>query len=105
MSYEQTFEEQVEIMQNQRHRKEYNEYKQKERNGEYIYSRFCMWCNGYADDKSRTNPKAFAAWLKQEGIELTQHQRRYLLEHKFGYKVWYDNKEKDWRCEKVTSTT
>lgn len=106
MLYEnQTFEEQLRIEHNSRIQRESLERHCKQVRGENIYINFCVWCNCYAENETKTSVPAFKKWLKEQGIELTPYQSRYLLEHKFGYNVWYDNKEKDWRCEKVASAT
>ena len=97
----QSFEEQCRIEQRCRQDEWYWQNHCNNVRGIHIYTDFCVWCNCYADKQTKTNVSAFKKWLKENNIELTPYQSRYLLENKFGYKVWYDEKQKDWRCEKV----
>ena len=102
MLYEnQTFEGQIRQIQDERHRREHWEHQRKQANGEYIYVNFCVWCNIYANKETKTDPKAFAKWLKQENIELTFWQRKHLAEKYFGYKYEYDYEKKDWEIKKI----
>ena len=68
--------------------------------GEDIYTNFCVWCNGYAKKSDKTNPKAFAHYLKQEKITLNDTQRKHLYQTYFGYKVNYNNETKQWEISK-----
>ena len=105
MLYEnQTFEEQIRQMQAEQHRGEHYEYQRKQSNGEYIYLNFCVWCNIYAGKATKTDPKAFAKWLKQENIELTFWQRKHLAEKYFGYKYEYDYAKGEWEIKKLSQT-
>jgi hypothetical protein len=81
------------------------EQNRKKQNGEYIYLNFCVWCNIYADKSKKTDPKAFAKWLKQKNIELTFWQRKNLAEKYFGYKYEYDYEKKDWEIKKLSQNT
>ena len=102
MLYEnQTFEEQLRIEHNSRILRESWERHFKQVRGEYIYVNFCVWCNIYAGKATKTDPKAFAKWLKQEKIELTFWQRKHLAEKYFGYKYEYDYEKKDWEIKKI----
>ena len=101
MSYEQTFEEQLLIEHNSRFQRESWERHCKQVRGEYIYTDFCVWCNAFNDSKGKNDAKLFGKFLKQENIELTNYQRLYLLEHYFGYDVWYsDNDNKYYAVKK-----
>ena len=53
--YNQTFDQQIRQMQDERQRRERWECKRKQLNGEYIYAFFCVWCNAYADSASKTD--------------------------------------------------
>lgn len=101
MSYEQTFEEQIRQMQDERHRRERWECKRKQLNGEYIYVNFCVWCNAFNDSKCKNDAKLFAKFLKQENIELTFWQRKHLAEKYFGYKYEYRHDKGDWEITKI----
>ena len=81
------------------------EQNRKKANGEYIYVNFCVWCNIYPDKETKTDPKAFAKWLKQENIELTFWQRKHLAEKYFGYKYEYDYAKNDWDIKKLSQNT
>lgn len=105
MSYEQTFDEQIRQMQEERHRREFYEYQRKQANGEYIYVNFCVWCNAFNDSKGKNDAKLFAKFLKQENIELTFWQRKHLAEKYFGYKYEYDYEKKDWEIKKLSQNT
>lgn len=99
MSDNQTFEQSIAQCNEIRNRDWWKEHNKSKLNGEYIYSEFSLWCKAYNED--RANAYAFAKFLKEQGIELTFGQRKYLAEKYFGYKYEYDYDKKDWEIKKV----
>ena len=106
MLYEnQTFEEQVRQLQDERHRRENCESQSNQLHGEYIYVGFRVWCNAFNDGNGKTDPKVFAKWLKKENIELTFWQRKHLAEKYFGYKYEYKHDKQEWKITKIKAQT
>lgn len=66
--------------------------KEDEKNGKPIYVEYCVWCNAFCNGEGQKNPKQFGAWIRQEGISLTEHQRRWIGETYFGYKFSWNGK-------------
>ena len=77
-------------------KKQYWERQHRKIRGEDIYSLYCVWCNGFANEKAKTNARVFAKWLKNEKIELTQFQRKWLLENRFGFTLVWNEEKNDW---------
>ena len=70
------------------------EWEKREIMGENIYTDFCVWCNGYADEKAKIDPKVFAKFLKENNVQITERQREYIAINHFGYV--YDIDKKKW---------
>ena len=94
------FEQIANQMHNERIENLNHNYKMRELLGETIYTNFCVWCNGYGEEKDKKNVKKFAKYLKQEKITLTEKQRLHLYKEKFGYKVNYNYDTKLWEITK-----
>lgn len=94
----QTFNEQIENMQNARHREHFFEANARDKNGDNIYLWFCVWCNINGDSTWKTSPKKFAEYLKAENVELGFWQRKSIAEKYFGYAFTYQNG--DWVIKK-----
>ena len=95
-----SFESLANRMHNERTNNLVNRHKERVLLGEDVYTAFCVWCNGFAKKSDKTNPNAFGYYIKQEGITLTELQRRHLLSKYFGYKVEYNNEKNIWEITK-----
>ena len=73
-----------------------------ERAGEGIYARFCAWCNAEGKVELKKNARAFADWLKSNGIELDFWQRKAIAENHFGYEYEWNGRE--WETRKIKRT-
>lgn len=69
-----------------------------ERSGNGIYACFCGWCNGEGKMELKKNARAFAKWLKDNGIELDFWQRKAIAETYFGYRYEWNGDE--WKIMK-----
>lgn len=76
---------------------------QRERNGEALYTTFCLWCNAFKEGKKKNSAKAFAEFLAEEKIELTFWQKKHIAEKYFGYQFEWDNKEEKWFTKKLAT--
>ena len=91
-----TFKSEIKKANEQRLREDRKHRLEREINGEKIYTLYCVWCNSYANEESKTNEDCFKKWLKQEREELTFWQEKHLREKYFGYKYknnyYYDRR-------------
>ncbi len=69
-------------------------WEQREVLGENIYTDFCVWCNGYADEKAKTDAKVFARFLKENKVKINERQRQHIAKMYFGYV--YDVDKQKW---------
>ena len=89
------------IMENRfRNDKWQRENRKREINGENIYTDFCVYCNCYLDNESKTDTKQFDKWLKQENRFINFWQLKYLREKYFGYKYTYIHENQKWEIIK-----
>lgn len=96
-----TFKQELEVANKERLKEEKNKAFRRKINGEKIYTQYCVWCNGYANEKSKTNENEFKEWLKKERYELTFWEEKHLREKYFGYKYTYNHEKQKWEIEKV----
>lgn len=92
------FEKQAHFMHEQNAEEYRKKAVEKARRGEPIYTEFCLWCNAFCGGKGQNDARHFGKWLKAEGITLTEEQRRWIGENKFGYKFVF--KDGAWVREK-----
>lgn len=99
----QSFEEQCRIEQKTRQEQWYWQNHCNKARGIYIYTDFCVWCNcqGDTNHKLRRSAKAFANWLKNEKIVLTEYQRQCIATKYFGWEFYWNEKESKWESKKV----
>lgn len=71
--------------------------------GKNDYTMFRIWCDAYYSREKVKDVKLFGKYLKEEGIELTFWQLKYLAEKYFGYKYKYDVKTEKWTIEKTVN--
>lgn len=90
------FDEEVIIAQELRQRKEYWDMLHKETNGDYIYTRFCVWCNAYNNGQGKHDARLFARYIKENNIEMNWWQRNRIAENYFDYEITYDSKNEKW---------
>ena len=93
-----TFDEQIQEMQDERHRNEWWEGQRRLARGEDIWVRFVAWCNGEGHGEWQGDPKRFAEYLKANGIELDFWRRKAIAENHFGYRFEWNGKE--WKIAK-----
>lgn len=84
-----TFEEQIKIEREFNRRKEHEELMHRERNGELIYTRFCVWCNACKNGAGKHDYKLFEQYIKEYNIEPNWWQRKRIYENYFGFKFEY----------------
>ena len=96
-----TFEEEIRILQRERQKKETQERQRNENLGENVYTQYCLYCNAYLTEESKTNEEQFMAWLKKKWKMLNFFQLKHLREKYFGYKYTYDNEKQGWEIEKL----
>lgn len=96
-----SFEEEIRIENRTRTEKWFRENKIEELKGEHIYTEFCVWCNCYKDNETKTNETAFRDWLNVNEKKLTFWQEKHLYEKYFGYTYNYNHKNKQWEIEKL----
>ena len=83
------FDEDIRFEQAYRQKKEYEELIRKENNGDYIYTRFCVWCNAYKNGEGKHDYKLFEQYIKENGIEPNWWQRKRIYENYFGFLFEY----------------
>lgn len=71
--------------------------------GKNVYTMFLIWRDAYYSREEVKDFKLFGKYLKEEGIELTFWQLKYLAEKYFGYKYKYDVKMEKWTIEKTVN--
>jgi hypothetical protein len=86
-----SFDEQIRITQQERQNKQYNSLKRKEIDGDYIYIRFCVWCNAYKNGTGKHDYKVFEQYIKENDIVANWWQRKCIYENYFGYKFEFIN--------------
>ena len=94
-----TFDEEIIFEQAYRQRKEFEEMHKKEINGDYIYTRFCVWCNAYKNGQGKHDANIFAEYIKENNIKLNWWQRKRIAENYFNYKIEWNGKE--WKSKKI----
>lgn len=83
----------------ERKAREYDNYREKEVKGEFIYGDFKRWC--IINGKDNKNANHFAEFLKSESVTLTPLQRRHIASKYFGYKFEYDCINDKWVVARV----
>ena len=86
-----SFDEQIKILQTERQRKEQDYLKKKEAKGDYIYIRFCVWCNAYKNGQGKHDSKVFEQYIKENNIVANWWQIKCIYENYFGYKFEFIN--------------
>lgn len=86
-----SFDEQIKIIQQLRQKKEFEEMQSKEFNGDYIYIRFCVWCNAYNNGQGKHDCKVFEQYIKENNITPNWWQKKRIYENYFGFKFEYKN--------------
>lgn len=89
-----TFDEEIRQEQVIRQRKEYEKLMQKEANGDYIYTNFCVWCDACKNGAGKHDYKLFEQYINENNIKPNWWQRKRIYENYFGYKFEY--KENKW---------
>ncbi len=88
-----TFNSRIREMQIERQKKELDHLKREERNGVYIYTRFCIWCNVYKNGQGKHDYKLFEEYVKKNNIVANWWQRKRIYENYFGFEFEFeDNK-------------
>lgn len=96
-----SFDNDIEVLRHERQENDRIFGKRFERSGNGIYACFCGYCNGEGKTELKKNARAFAKWLKDNGIELDFWQRKAIAENHFGFAYEWNGSE--WKIRKNKS--
>ena len=88
-------------MRNERVERERRERETSKALGEDVYTLFWVWCQAKRHGQDTDNDKVFSQYIKENNIELSFWQKKYLAEKYFGYRYeWQQDKQK-WLITKI----
>lgn len=88
-------------MRNERVERERRERETRQALGEDVYTLFWVWCQAKRHGQDTDNDKVFSQYLKDNNIELSFWQKKYLAEKYFGYRYEWNNEQQKWYIGKV----
>jgi hypothetical protein len=95
------FDTEIRKAQKERQLEEYYRLKHNEKQGVYIYTMYCVWCNAYNNGEGKRDWRTFARYIKENNIAVGWWQRKTIEEKYFGREFLFDYETGKWYVKKT----